>query len=322
MRVRRIPGAWRAERVAVGSSREEKMRLLITGASGLIGSSLVPFLRAAGHTVVTLVRQAPGAGQRRWDPAAGILEAATLDGMEGVVHLAGENIAAGRWTVRRKARIRNSRVEGTRLLSGTLAGLAEPPRVMLAASAVGYYGSRGDDELDETSGPGDDFLAEVCQAWETATEPARTRGIRVVNLRIGVVLSASGGALARMLTPFRLGLGGPLGDGRQFMSWIAIDDLVGIIGHALADPSLAGPLNAVAPGTVTNREFTRTLGRVLRRPTLLPMPGTVARLAFGEMADALLLSSARVRPARLLESGYAFRFPDLEGALRHVLGRA
>lgn len=299
------------------------MKVLVSGASGLIGSALVPFLTTGGHTVTRLVRAQPRpeAAAVQWDPLAGRVELASLEGMDAVVHLAGENIAAGRWTPERKARIRESRVRGTTTLCDALAQLSQPPQVLVSASAIGYYGDRGEEVLREDSAPGTGFLAEVCRAWEDATASAVQKGIRVVQLRIGVVLSPTGGALARMLTPFKLGAGGIIGSGKQYMSWIGIDDLVGAIAHALTTDTLHGPVNAVAPRPVTNAEFTQTLGRVLRRPTWLPMPAFAARLAFGEMADALLLASARVEPARLLASGYAFRHPDLEAALRHLLGR-
>ncbi len=224
------------------------------------------------------------------------------------------------WTPAVKARIRDSRVNGTRLLCEALARLSNPPRVLVCASAIGYYGDRGDEVLDEASSPGSGFLPEVCQEWEAATEPARAAGIRVVNLRFGVILSPSGGALAKMLTPFKLGAGGRIGDGRQWMSWIALDDVIDAIAYALNTESLAGPANCVAPQPVTNLEFTKTLGRVLHRPTIFPMPAVAARIAFGEMADALLLASARVLPKELSAAGYPFRYPQLEGALRHMLG--
>ena len=296
------------------------MKILVTGATGLVGSALVPFLAGDGHEVARLGRSAPGAGDIRWDPDAGVLEAAALEGFDGLVHLAGENIASGRWNVEKKRRIKESRVNGTLLLAGTLAGLERPPRVLVSASAVGFYGDRGEEELTEQSPAGAGFLSEVCREWEAATEAAEGKGIRVVHARLGVVLSRDGGALAKMLTPFRLGAGGIIGNGRQYMSWITLDDTVAAIGHLLDAEAASGPVNVVAPAAVTNHEFTKTLGRVLRRPTLFAMPGFVARLAFGETADALLLASTRVKPAGLLDSGYAFGHGTLEEGLRHVLG--
>jgi len=299
------------------------MRVLLSGSSGLVGSALVPFLTHAGHQVVRLVRSQPKdeASEVRWDPEAGDIDAAGLRGVDAAVHLAGESIAAGRWTAARKARILESRAKGTRLLAQTLAGLQPVPKALVSASAVGYYGDRGEETLSEDSASGSAFLSEVCRQWEAATEPAAAAGIRVVNLRSGVVLSTAGGALPRLLTPFRLGVGGTLGSGKQFMSWIALDDVTAAILHALMTETLRGPVNAVAPQAITNREFTKTLGRVLGRPTLFPMPACAARLAFGQMADELLLASQRVEPAKLLASGYRFRFPDLESALRHLLGK-
>lgn len=304
-----------------GARQEAAMKIAVTGSRGLIGSALVPFLTAGGHHVTRLVRgpSSPG-GDVGWDPAHGLRDPARLEGLDGVVHLAGENIA-GRWTAARKAEIRRSRVEGTEHLCESLARLERPPKVLVSASAIGYYGDRGDEILREESPPGHDFLAEVSRAWEAATGPAARAGIRVVNLRFGVVLSPAGGALQKMLLPFKLGAGGRVGSGRQFWSWIALDDAVGTIHHALVTEALAGPVNATSPAPLTNAEFTRTLARVLRRPALFPMPAAAARLAFGEMADALLLASARVIPARLQAAGYRYRFPDLEGALRHLLGR-
>jgi len=299
------------------------MKILVSGSTGLVGSALVSFLASGGHEVVRLVRGRlkPGVVEVPWDPQAGTIEAAKLEGLDAVVHLAGENIA-GRWTAAKKARIRSSRVEGTRLLAEALAGLKRPPKTLVCASAIGYYGDRGDEVLREDSPSGAGFLAAVCRDWEAAAHAAAEKGIRVVQLRIGVVLSPAGGALARMLTPFKLGLGGRIGPGSQFMSWIAIDDLIGAIHHALTTEPLRGPVNAVAPRAVTNREFTKTLGRVLARPTIFPMPAFAARLAFGEMADELLLASARVEPAKLVSSGYRFRTPELEAALRHLLGKS
>jgi uncharacterized protein (TIGR01777 family) len=242
-----------------------------------------------------------------------------LEGLDAVVHLAGENIAARRWNAEQKARIRDSRVLGTKLLSDNLAKLRQPPRVLVSASAIGFYGDRGDEELTEASAGGTGFLAEVCKEWEAATDGVQKAGISVVHLRLGVVLSPKGGALAKMLTPFRLGLGGRIGSGRQWMSWITLDDVVGCIVHALASDSLHGPVNAVTPYPVTNYVFTKTLGRVLWRPTVFPMPSFMARLAFGEMADELLLASTRVFPQALVASNYCFLYGDLESGLRHLL---
>ena len=299
------------------------MRVAVTGATGLVGSALAPRLAGGGHEAVALRRAPAGAGGAgpSWHPATGALSAGALDGVDAVVHLAGENVAGGRWTAARKARIRDSRVAGTRQLAAALAALPQSPKTLIAASAIGFYGDRGDERLDEAAAPGSDFLAGVCQEWEAAAAPARDAGMRVVHLRIGIVLTPAGGALRRMLPPFRMGVGGVIGSGRQFMSWVALDDVVGGILHALRASGLAGPVNLAAPHPVTNAEFTKTLGRVLRRPAFLPLPAFGARLAFGEMADALLLSSARVEPARLRASGFEFDYPDLEAALRHLLGR-
>jgi uncharacterized protein (TIGR01777 family) len=299
------------------------MKILVTGASGLVGSALIPSLKSKGHQVVRLVRSTPkeGMGEVYWNPEKGTLNAADLEGLDGVVHLAGENLAEGRWTDEKKRRIRESRVKGTALLSETLAQLKEKPSVLVSASAVGFYGSRGDEVLDEQSASGEDFLSEVCREWELATQVAAQAGLRVVHLRFGVILSGLGGALKKMLFPYRMGVGGKLGSGEQYMSWITIDDAVGAIEYALENESLRGPVNAVAPDAVTNYEFTKTLGSVISRPTIFPVPTFVARLAFGEMADATLLSSQRVEPVRLKESGYKFKYPELKGALRHVLAK-
>jgi uncharacterized protein len=296
------------------------MNILVTGASGLIGSALLPLLGGDGHRVTRLVRSQPRPGDLavQWDPARGIIDANSLEGLDGVVHLAGEPVGE-RWTAEKKARIRDSRVKGTRLLCDTLVQRSTPPKVLVCASAIGYYGDRGAAVLTEESAAGTGFLADVCRAWEGATEPARQKGIRVVNLRFGVVLSASGGALAKMLPPFRMGVGGILGSGKQYMSWVTLDDTVGAIRHALLTEPLHGPTNATTPHPVTNEEFTKTLGKVLGRPTLVPLPAFAARLMFGEMADELMLASARVQPTKLLATAYTFRYPELEAGLRHLL---
>ncbi|MFQ5458925.1 MAG: TIGR01777 family oxidoreductase [Myxococcota bacterium] len=296
----------------------------MSGSSGLIGQALAPVLRGAGHAVARLVRAAslPEKDAYRWRPEAGFIDEAGFEGVEAVVHLAGQSVAGGRWTKKLKAEIRDSRVAGTRLLCERLARMRRPPRVLLSASAIGYYGDRGGDLLREESRPGYGFLPEVCRAWEGATRPAQEAGVRVVHLRFGVVLSPAGGALARMLPPFRFGLGGRLGSGRQYLSWVAIDDVTGAVCHALARDEIEGPLNVVSPNPVTNETFTKTLGRVLRRPAFVPVPAPVLRaLAGREMAEALFLASARVLPARLARSGYVFSAPALEGALRRLLGR-
>ena len=303
---------------------QKPLRILVSGTSGLVGSALVPFLTAGGHRVIRLVRgqPRPEADEVQWDTARGVPDLPRIEGMDVVVHLAGENIAAGRWTPERKARIRESRVRGTKTLSEALAQLVLPPKVFISASAVGYYGDRSDEVVHEESPPGQNFLAEVCTAWEGVTEAAERKGIRVVHLRIGLVLSGKGGALAKMLVPFRLGGGGSLGSGKQYMSWVSLDDMVGIIHHVLMSETITGAANAVTPHPVTNSEFTKTLGTVLHRPTPFAVPAFALRGALGrEMADALLLSSTRVQPRRLIETAYPFRYPHLGDALRHVLGK-
>ena len=291
----------------------------MSGASGLVGSALVPFLESRGYRVTRLVRHKPrNESEFQWNPTRTI-PTQLVSGFDVVIHLSGENIA-GRWTEQKKCRIRESRVFTTDFLAMALAKTERKPGTFICASAIGYYGNRGDGVLTEDSLSGEGFFPEVCREWEKATLAASQAGIRVVHLRIGIVLSAKGGALAKMIKPFKFGLGGRVGDGRQYMSWITLDDLVGVIRRAVTDESLRGPVNTVAPNPVTNEEFTKALGRVLGRPTFLPVPAFAARLAFGEMADALLLSSARVEPARLEEAGYEFSHPIIEEALRHVLG--
>lgn len=296
------------------------MKLLISGSHGLVGKALVKSLEAAGHEIFRLVRHAPGPDSEiEWSPDRYSIALARLEGFDAVINLAGESIASGRWDEEKKRKIRESRVKGTKLLSDALANLARPPKTLISASAIGYYGNRGDELLTETSPPGDDFLAGVCVEWEKATAHAAEKGIRVVNTRFGIILDSEGGALAKMLTPFRMGVGGKIGSGKQWMSWIALDDVVGAIDHALVSETVKGPVNFVAPNPVRNAGFTKTLGRVLSRPTIFPIPAFGARLVFGEMGDALLLSSQRVEPVRLKEAAYQFDYPQLEGALSHVL---
>lgn len=297
------------------------LHVVIAGASGLIGGALVPLLERRGCRLTRLVRREPrpGADEVYWNPKLGELRADKLEGADAAIHLGGVNIASGRWTAKLKAAIRDSRLESTRLLSETLARLARPPRVFLCASATGYYGGRAAEILTEGSPPGTGFLATLCRDWEAATAPAQQAGIRVVNLRTGVVLTAGGGALARMLPAFKWGFGGVLGSGRQYVSWISLHDVTRVIEFALANESITGPVNAVAPNPVTNRELTRTLGRVLRRPTLFRVPALAVRIGFGELGRALLLEGHRLRPARLEQAGFEFDHPTLEGVLRHEL---
>ncbi len=295
------------------------MHILVTGASGLLGSALLPALQRQGHHVRTLRRaNARPGGSLTWNPTAGVINLDSPEPLDAVVHLAGENIAQ-RWTRSAKQRIRTSRVEATRLLCHALAELPHRPRTLVAASAIGIYGQRGAEWLDETSPPGTGFLAELCRDWEAATIEAEASGIRVVHLRFGIVLARQGGALAKMLPAFRLGLGGRLGPGKNYWSWIAIEDVLGTIEQALTSTSWNGPFNMVAPEPVTNREFTKTLGRVLGRPTSFPVPGFVVKLFFGEMGREALLGSARVKPEKLLANGFAFQFPTLEEGLRNLL---
>ncbi len=297
------------------------MNVLVTGSHGLIGSALIPKLRADGHRVLRLVRGEPeGADDVRWDPVADTIDAAGLEGVDAVVHLAGAGIGDKKWTPARKQLIRESRTKATDLLARTLAGLTRRPAVLLSGSAVGYYGDRGDTELTEQAPPGDDFAAEVCVVWEGATAPAADAGIRVVTIRTGIVLAAHGGALQRMLLPFKLGLGGRIGSGDQYMSWIALDDHVGAVRHLLATESVSGPVNLTAPNPVTNAEFTHALGGALHRPTVLPTPLFPLKAIYGgELVQHLLVDGQRVVPRALEASGYEFAYPEIDGALRAVL---
>jgi hypothetical protein len=276
-------------------------------------------LATRGHRVTALVRREPGPGQIRWDPVGAGLDPAALRGVDAVVHLAGENIAGGRWTGERKRNLMESRRLGTRLLAEAVAQARDGPKVMVSASAIGYYGERGDELLTEASPAGRGFLPEVAVAWEEGTRPAAAAGVRTASLRIGLLLTPEGGLLQRMLPPFRLGLGGPLGDGTQWMSWIAAEDLVAAFLHALTRDDVRGAVNAVGPEPVRNADFARTLGRVLHRPAVLPVPSFALRLAFGEMADEAILASARVAPTVLQATGFGFRHPKLEPALMHLL---
>lgn len=302
---------------------QKPLRIAVTGASGLVGKALVQFLSCGGHEVLPLVRRKPGEGERAiyWDPQKGEIDKTALEGLDAVIHLAGENIGAGRWTVERKDAIRKSREQGTRFLAETLASLKTPPKTFLCSSAIGFYGDRADEPLNESSAPGQGFLAEVCRVWEEVCEPARKAGIRVVNVRTGIVLSSLGGALAQMLPPFLMGGGGVIGSGNQWMSWISLEDLVGVFHYALWEKGLEGPVNATAPEPLTNRDFTKVLGRVLKRPTLFPLPGFMVNALFGEMGEALLLEGQRVLPEKLQRSGFGFLHRDLESALRWELGR-
>jgi hypothetical protein len=295
------------------------MHVAITGATGFIGTTLSAALRAAGHRVTGITRARPGPGQLQWSPGDHRLDAAGLRGVDAVVHLAGEPIASGRWSPQVKRRILDSRVDGTTLIARTLANLDDGPHVLISVVGVDYYGDRGDEPLTEASPPGDTFLADVCVRWEASADPARDAGIRVVHPRIGLVLASHGGALPRLLALFKLGLGGRFGSGRQYWSWVTLEDVLGIVLHALTNDAVEGPLNATAPEPVTNATFTTVLGRVLRRPALLAVPRFGPRLVYGEMADVLLFHSQRVLPEATLASGYTFHRPRLEDALRSIL---
>jgi len=298
------------------------VKVLVTGSHGLIGGELVAALRAGGHTVTPLVRGRPEAGQAAWDPDTGTIDAAALEGHDAAVHLAGVGIGDSRWTPEHKQAVLDSRVKGTGLLARTLASLSSPPAVLASGSAVGFYGDRGDEELTEASGPGAGFLADVVRRWEEAAAPAAEGGIRVAHLRSGVVLSAKGGALKKQLPAFKAGVGGRLGSGRQYLSWISLTDHVAATRHVLGTDSLKGPVNVTGPSPVANAEFTKTLGRVLGRPTVLPVPTVALNLLFGkEMVDEMLLGGQRVLPAALEASGFRFSHPEIEPALRAALGR-
>jgi len=298
------------------------LNIMITGSHGLMGNRLVADSRQAGHTVYRLVRQSARKEPQQiaWDPTTGQVAGSWPDDVDAVVHFAGASIAAGRWTNARMAVIRDSRVVGTRLLSEAIAGWQHKPEVLICASAIGYYGDRGAEELTETSDPGSGFLADVCQQWEAATQAAEDAGVRVVHLRFGMVLSPDGGALQKMLLPFKLGLGGVVGNGRQYWSSVFLDDALAAVNHVRDTPELRGPVNVVGPQPVTNREFTKILGRVLRRPTVIPMPRIIGRLVLGKMVDDLMIASARVLPHKLAGTGFGFQFEDLESGLRAILG--
>jgi uncharacterized protein (TIGR01777 family) len=300
------------------------MKILISGGSGLVGAALTSALRADGHTVCHLVR--PGgkaaSGDVRWNPLSALVDVPAMEGFDGVVNLSGASIADGRWTPKRKAILRSSRVDSTRVLVDALSHLREPPRVFVCASATGYYGNRGDEVLTEASGYGNDFLAILCRAWEGEAARAASSGMRTVITRFGIILSAEGGALPRMVTPFKFGAGGRLGSGKQWMSWIAMEDAVRVLRAAIDDARWNGAVNVVAPEPVRNADFTRVLASVLHRPAIFPAPALALRLALGEMADALLLSSQRVLPECLQKYGFAFRYENLEAALHAVLAKS
>jgi uncharacterized protein len=301
-----------------GMAASNSSRVLVSGASGPIGKALLPSLKARGYTITRLVRGQPsGEGQVYWNPAQP-LSPQSVSGFDAVIHLAGETIV-GRWTKAKKARIRDSRVLGTRHLAEALAKASQPPRVLISASAIGYYGDRGEEILHEDSRSGTGFLSEACREWEAASQPAADVGIRTVQTRFGLVLSPTGGALQKMLPPFRMGLGGKIGSGRQWWSWIDVKDLVGAIHHVLRSDLLRGPVNVVAPKPVRNEEFTKILAAVLARPSIFPMPAFAARLALGQMADELLLASQHVEPAKLMATGYPFQYADLKPALEAIL---
>jgi uncharacterized protein (TIGR01777 family) len=296
------------------------MKILVSGSHGLIGRALISSLGSTEHEVLRLVRSTPKPGEIEWHPNQDTMDPGRLEGFDAIINLAGENVAGGRWTEEQKRKIHDSRVNGTHLLSEAMAKLAKRPQVFLCASATGFYGDRDDEVLDEHSDSGGGFLAGVCREWEKATEPAVSAGVRVVNLRFGVILAREGGMLSKLLTPFKMGMGGKVGSGKQMISWVALDDAVSATNLALNDETFRGPVNVVSPNPITNEVFTRTLGHVLSRPTALAMPAFAARLAFGEMADEMLLASQYVVPKRLTDAGFEFKYPQLEGALRRYVG--
>jgi uncharacterized protein (TIGR01777 family) len=296
------------------------MKILITGASGLIGNALQKTFREKGYEMLLATRQeAKDARHVQWDVRRGFTEHEKLEGLDAVIHLAGESISGLRWTDEKKNAIRDSRVNGTRTVVEAISRLKDRPKVLIAASAIGFYGDRGDDEMTESSTAGDTFLADVSREWESEARRAEDAGVRTVLLRTGIVLSKDGGALATMLLPFKMGVGGVVGSGKQWMSWISLDDQIRVINYALDNENIRGALNSVAPHPVTNQEFTKTLGEVLYRPTILPLPEFAVSMVFGEMGDALLLASTKVLPKRLEDAGFSFEYPDLKGALEHAL---
>jgi len=295
------------------------MKIAIAGASGLIGSAFINSVEEDGAEVTRLVRSSPKAGEIEWHPNQDAIEPGKLQGFDAIVSLAGENVAEGRWTDEKKKKIHDSRVHGTHLISEAIAKLEPKPRVFLCASATGIYGDRPDETLTEQSDSGGGFLAGVCREWEKATEPASQAGVRVVNLRFGPVLAAHGGMMEKMLMPFKMGLGGKIGSGKQYISWVSIDDVVGAMKFALKEETIRGPLNVVSPNPVTNEEFTKSLGEALSRPTMMAVPAFAARLAFGEMADEMLLASQRVMPKKLKDAGFQFEYPNLADAFRKYI---
>ncbi|MBT5018829.1 TIGR01777 family oxidoreductase [bacterium] len=295
------------------------MNVYVTGAGGLVGNALLPLLKDAGHKVIALTRSEPKDDQQRqWDPQAETMDPAVLDGCDVLVHLAGESIAEGRWTKDKKRKIYDSRVNSTKLLAKTISQMDAKPKAFIVASAIGYYGDRDTEVLTESSPPGEGYLPEVCVHWEEAADAARDAGIRTVHVRTGVVLAKEGGALKAMLTPFKLGVGGNMGNGKQYWSWISLEDIARLFHFAVENESMIGPVNGTAPNPCTNHEFTKALGKVISRPTLIPMPKFAAKLVLGEMAEALILASARVMPVTAEEQSFQFQHPELVQALESL----